>query len=85
MMLPITPFDFGVFMARWTRYSGSWTGAQLGLWDQDPSYPQDPINFAARSLSLGPIYSWDIFGDILREFERQGGGSKFKSSPKFKQ
>jgi len=78
MMLPITPFDFGVFMARWTRYSGSWTGAQLGLWDQDSSYPQDPMNFMARSLALGPIYSWDIVGDIFREFKRQGT-SKFPS------
>jgi hypothetical protein len=67
MMLPMTPFDMGVFMARWTRYTGSWTGAQLGLWDQDESYPQDPINFVTRSLSLGPIYSWDIIGDIIRE------------------
>ena len=78
MMLPITPFDFGVFMARWSRYAGSWTGAQLELWDQDTSYPQDPINFMARSLSLGPIYSWDLVGDILREFESPKG-SKFQT------
>jgi hypothetical protein len=67
MMLPITPFDMGVFMARWTRYAGSWTGAQLGLWDQDPSYPQDPANFVTRSLALGPIYSKDVLGDIIAE------------------
>jgi hypothetical protein len=67
MMLPITPFDMGVFMARWTRYAGSWTGAQLGLWDQDPSYPQDPANFITRSLALGPVYSKDVLGDIIAE------------------
>ena len=85
MMLPITPFDFGVFMARWTRYAGSWTGAQLGLWDQDESYPQDPRNFLERGMALGPIYSWDILNDVWREFERQGSsGDKFKSQSKFK-
>jgi hypothetical protein len=78
MMLPITPFDFGVFMARWTRYAGSWTGAQLGRWDQDTSYPQDPINFVSRSLSLGPVYSWDLFGDILGEFAKQSEKTTFK-------
>ena len=71
MMLPMTPFDMGVFMARWTRYSGSWIGAQLGLWDQDPSYPQDPYNFALRSLSLGPIFSTDLISDITREFQQR--------------
>ena len=70
MFLPGTPFDMGVFMARWTRYSGSWAGAQLGLWDQDKSYPQDPINFFHRSLSLGPAYSADIFSDVTDEFNK---------------
>ena len=72
MMLPITPFDMGTFMARWTRYAGSWTGAQLGLWDQDPSYPQDPANFMVRSLALGPVYSGDILGDIIQEVSGSG-------------
>jgi GNAT superfamily N-acetyltransferase len=69
MMLPMTPFDMGVFMARWTRYSGSWLGAQMGLWEQDPSYPQDPTNFALRSLQLGPVFSADLFADIMAEFD----------------
>ena len=69
MFLPITPFDLGVFMARWTRYAGSWSGAQLGLWDQDESYPQDPWNFALRSLALGPMYSKDVLERIFREIE----------------
>ena len=43
MMLPMTPFDMGVMLSRWTRYGGSWIGAQLGLWDQDESYPTRPI------------------------------------------
>jgi hypothetical protein len=68
MLLPITPFDMGVFMARQTRYSGSWIGAQLGLWDQDPSYPQDPYNLVLRSLSVGPVFSKDVLDDILEEF-----------------
>lgn len=72
MMLPITPFDMGVFMARWTRYAGSWTGAYLGLWDQDPSYPQNLANLFTRSLSLGPIYSMDLVGEIIGEFEGVG-------------
>lgn len=72
MFVPTTPFDMGVFLARWTRYSGSWTGAQLlGLWEQDSSYPQDPLAFMERSLALGPLYSWDIVGDIFREFEKE--------------
>jgi hypothetical protein len=69
MMLPMTPFDMGVFMARWTRYSGSWIGAQLGIWDQDTSYPQDPANFLYRSVKLGPLFSTDIVEDIIGEFE----------------
>jgi hypothetical protein len=69
MFLPITPFDLGVFMGRWTRYSGNWVGAQLGLNDPDPSYPQDPTNFITRSLSLGPVYSKSVFDRIAREFE----------------
>jgi hypothetical protein len=69
MFFPLTPFDMGVFMARWTRYSGSWIGAQLGLWDQDPSYPQDPYNFIQRSLNLGPIFSGQILESIFGEFE----------------
>jgi hypothetical protein len=68
MLLPITPFDMGVFMARQTRYSGSWIGAQLGLWDQDQSYPQDIYNLVVRSLAVGPIFSQDIFQDIMGEF-----------------
>ena len=69
MLLPITPFDMGAFMARWSRYAGSWVGAQLGVWDQDTSYPQDPVNFVYRSLSLGPVFSADIIEDIYKEFE----------------
>lgn len=69
MLLPMTPFDMGAYMARWTRYSGSWIGAQLGLWDEDPSYPQDPWNFVTRSLALGPVFSADLVDDIFREFE----------------
>jgi hypothetical protein len=69
MLLPMTPFDMGAFMARWTRYSGSWIGAQLGLWDQDESYPQDLYNFVIRSLSLGPVFSQELMQDILKEFE----------------
>lgn len=71
MFLPMTPFDPGVMLARWTRYAGSWTGAQLGLWDQDPSYPQDVFNFVQRGLSLGPVYSSSIIEDIIDEFNRE--------------
>jgi hypothetical protein len=69
MMLPMTPFDVGVNMARMTRYGTSWMGAQLGLWDEDPTYPQDPVNFMIRAFSLGPAYSVDIIKDISEEFE----------------
>jgi hypothetical protein len=69
MMLPITPFDMGVFMARWTRYAGSWTGAQLGLSEQDESYPQEFTDFMTRVLALGPLYSADIMGDVIGELQ----------------
>ena len=71
MMLPMTPFDMGAYMARWTRYSGSWIGAQLGLTEQDETYPQDIRSFVGRSLSLGPIYSADVLGDIWSEFDKK--------------
>ena len=67
MMLPMTPFDMGVFMARWTRYSGSWMGAQLGLWEQDSSYPQNVPKFLERSLLLGPLFSIDLMADLFDE------------------
>jgi hypothetical protein len=67
MFLPITPFDMGVFMARWTRYSGSAIGSQLGLWDQDPSYPADPVNILIRSMQIGPQFSADIMSDVFDE------------------
>jgi hypothetical protein len=67
MMLPMTPFDMGVFMARWTRYAGSWGGAQLGAWEQNETYPQDIVSFIERSTKLGPLYSLDLMGRILDE------------------
>lgn len=73
MMLPMTPFDMGVFMARWTRYSGSWMGAQLGVWEQDPSYPQTLPDFLQRSTSLGPLFSIDLMEDLIDEVTGQVG------------
>lgn len=69
MMLPMTPFDMGVFEARWTRYSQSWIGSQLGLWDEDETYPQDPVNFVMRSMQLGPWFTVDLAQEIFREME----------------
>ena len=71
MFLPMTPFDVGVMASRWSRYAGSWVGAQLGLWDQDESYPTDAVNLVQRSLSFGPAYSWGILTDILDEFNEE--------------
>jgi hypothetical protein len=78
MMLPMTPFDMGAYLARWTRYSGNWIGAHLGLVEEDSTYPKDLQGFVGRSLALGPIYSADVLGDILKEISKQksSGSSK---------
>ena len=70
MMLPMTPFDMGVSQARWTRYSQSWIGTQLGLWEEDRGYPQDPVDFITRSLQMGPQFTIDLLGDIAEEWNQ---------------
>ena len=68
MMLPMTPFDMGVYQARWTRYAQSWVGAQLGLWDEDRAYPQTAADFITRSAQIGPWFSTELFDQIVDEF-----------------
>lgn len=67
MALPMTPFDVGVFMARWTRYTGSWAGNQLGLWEPHPGYPETLPEFFQRSTKLGPLFSLDLTEDLINE------------------
>lgn len=67
MAVPMTPFDMGVYMARWTRYGSSWAGAQLGLWEADTAYPQTLPEFIVRSTKLGPLFSVDMWESIADE------------------
>ena len=72
MMFPITPFDIGVTLSRPVRYIGSAIGAALGLWPEDPAYP-DPTNlmsFAYKVMTMGPIYDRELMIQLDREFNR---------------
>lgn len=69
MLLPITPFDAGVMLSRFTRYGGSALGAWAGLWPQDERYPDDPIEFGARIMEIGPTFTASLLLDAADELD----------------
>ena len=67
MALPMTPFDMGVYMARWTRYSADWLAAEMGLSEKNPYYPNDLGEFLTRSTRLGPLFTADLIDHLADE------------------
>ena len=73
MFLPITPYDMGVSMSRFSRYTGSALGAQLGLWEKDADYPdltslEGQLRFGQRLMQMGPLFTGELIGRLSREF-----------------
>jgi hypothetical protein len=69
MMIPMTPMDMGVYMARWTRYSSDWLASQMGISEANPHYPQTLGDFLDRSMGLGPMFTADLLKYIGDEFQ----------------
>jgi hypothetical protein len=60
MLLPTVPWDPGVSLNRFARYTG---GNILGLWDSYSGL-DTPTQWAQKFFSMGPIYSINLAGQI---------------------
>ena len=63
MMLPITPFDFGVSLSK----AGRVVGGLAGAWAM-PDYAKDPIGFAAALAAIGPVFTYNMLGRMEGEW-----------------
>lgn len=77
-MVPMTPFDMGTYMARWTRYGSNWVAGTINEDLRDERYPQDILSFIERSAALGPAYSlttWTrAMDEVNTEDDEEGDG-----------
>jgi hypothetical protein len=69
MMLPVAPWeDVGAYMSRPGRFATNWAGAHLGVTGRDPNYPTNPVNFAIKSMQVGPFFSYGVAQDMADEW-----------------
>lgn len=55
MLLPVTPFDMGVSLSRFTRYS-----LAAGGFIEDKDFTGSPFESALSLLKMGPLYSFEL-------------------------
>ena len=70
LIMPTTPVNVGISLAKSTRYVGSWISPEIfGSYNIEPGSVPDVINSATR---FGPVRTWNMFQEILKNMKMPG-------------
>jgi hypothetical protein len=74
MLAPITPASIGFSLNRMTRYAGNWVGDETDLAPQifGNYTPQSVPEFLESGLRMGPIRTWNMASNILKDWRVPG-------------